>query len=158
MNTNGTVKAKQKINQTNGGFTGLLEDGDEPAGPRQPRRPRRHGVLGRGPGAGRRRRPDRGAIWVLNLKKTGSIVKSQSKISATWRLHRHAGQQGPLRRSICALATSTATARATCASAPAGRRWLPTRARSGTCLERRRLGEGPPEDQPDSAASRARWT
>jgi len=29
MNQNGTVKAKQKINDSNGGFTGLLEDGDE---------------------------------------------------------------------------------------------------------------------------------
>lgn len=107
LNSNGTVKATQKIHETSGGFTGPLSDGDEfgwalaNLGDLDG-----DGVVDLAVSAeldddgGQ----DRGAIWVLNLKKTGSIVKSQAKISAT-----SGGFTGALSnkdhfgRSICAL-------------------------------------------------------
>jgi hypothetical protein len=86
LNATGTVKSKQKINDLSGGFTGLLEDGDEfgwslaNLGDLDGDAVPDLAVAAELDDDGGQ---DRGAVWILNLKKTGSIVKSTSKISST---------------------------------------------------------------------------
>ena len=85
LNTNGTVKSHQKISDTEGGFTGILDDYDrfgssvaslgdldgDGVGDLAV------GVVGDGDGG-----PLRGAVWVLFLNTDGT-VKSHQKISDT---------------------------------------------------------------------------
>jgi FG-GAP repeat len=107
LNQNGTVKAKQKINQTNGGFTGLLEDGDEfgwalaNLGDLDG-----DGVVDLAVSAeldddgGQ----DHGAVWILNLEHAGNIVKSVEKISSTsGNFTNPLDQKDHFGRSICAM-------------------------------------------------------
>ena len=87
LNTDGTVKSHQKISDTQGGFTGILDDGDQ------------FGVAAASLGdldgdevgdlaVGARRdddgdnATDRGAVWILFLNTDGT-VKSHQKISDT---------------------------------------------------------------------------
>jgi len=86
LNTNGTVKSHAKINEITGGFTGALDDGDEfgwslaNLGDMDG-----NGAVDLAVGAeldddgGQ----DRGAVWILFLKKAGDLVAGQQKISAT---------------------------------------------------------------------------
>ncbi len=85
LNRNGTVKSHQKISETEGGFTGRLDDDDRfGSSVASPGDLDGDGVADLAVGAlvdddgG----VDRGAVWVLFLNKNGT-VKSHQKISAT---------------------------------------------------------------------------
>ncbi|TPW08909.1 MAG: hypothetical protein FD127_4303, partial [Acidimicrobiaceae bacterium] len=86
LNANGTVKAKTEINDLSGGFTGLLDDGDEfgwslaQLGDMDGNGSVDLAVAAELDDDGGQ---DRGAVWILFLKATGDIVASQQKISDT---------------------------------------------------------------------------
>jgi hypothetical protein len=86
LNSNGTVKGHEKINELHGGFTGDLDDGDEFG----------WGLANVGDLDGNGSVDlavsalldddggfDQGAVWVLFLQDTGAIVAGQQKISST---------------------------------------------------------------------------
>jgi hypothetical protein len=86
LNTNGTVKGFQKINDALGGFTGVLDDGDEFGWALA--------NMGDLDGDGNvdlassailddDGGQDRGAIWILYLQPSATVVKAQQKISDT---------------------------------------------------------------------------
>jgi hypothetical protein len=89
LNPNGTVKAHQKISDTDGGFAGTLDDGDgfgvsaAPLGDLDG-----DGVVDLAAGAfndddgGAANDADRGAVWILFLNADGT-VKAHQKISET---------------------------------------------------------------------------
>lgn len=85
MNTDGTVRAKQKISDTVGGFTGVLDNSDffgssgAWLGQTVSSLP---GALAVGAVADDDGGPDRGAVWILFLNANGT-VSSYQKISAT---------------------------------------------------------------------------
>ena len=84
LNTDGTVKSHQKISSTEGGFTGMLEDGDGfgiGAGSLGDLDGDGVGDLAVGT-PGLDNAPIRGAVWVLFLNSDGT-VKSHKKISDT---------------------------------------------------------------------------
>jgi hypothetical protein len=70
LNTDGTVKSHQKISDTQGGFTGILDDGDQ------------FGVAAASLDDDGDNATDRGAVWILFLNTDGT-VKSHQKISDT---------------------------------------------------------------------------
>ncbi len=94
MNTNGTVKGHQRISDTQGGFTGVLDDHDNfttaitNLGDRDGDGITDIAVSAMHDDDGG---PDRGAVWILFLNTNGT-VKSHQKISST-----EGGFIGPLR-------------------------------------------------------------
>ncbi len=85
LNTNGTVKSHQKISNTQGGFTGTLNGGDQFGDSlASPGDLDGDGVadLVVGANGDNDGGPDRGAVWVLFLNTNGT-VKSHQKISDT---------------------------------------------------------------------------
>ncbi len=86
LNTDGTVKSHQKISSTQGGFTGILDDGDRFSGSRSLGDLDGDGpsvlTLAVGAGLDDDGGTDRGAVWVLFLNADGT-VNSHQKISST---------------------------------------------------------------------------
>jgi hypothetical protein len=84
LNSDGTVKAHQKISSTEGGFTGVLDDGDLFSRVTSLADVDGDGVQDLAVGAvddddgG----PDRGAVWILFLNRDGT-VRGHQKISST---------------------------------------------------------------------------
>ncbi len=85
LNTDGTVKSHQKISDTEGGFTGILDDGDEfgeAVAALGDFDGDGVGDMAVGAGLDDDGGPNHGALWILFLN-TDSTVKSHQKISDT---------------------------------------------------------------------------
>jgi hypothetical protein len=85
LNSNGTVKAYQKVSSTSGGFSGQLDNGDAFGGAAAALGDLDHdGVSDLAVGAARDDDGglDRGAVWILFLNSNGT-VRGYQKISAT---------------------------------------------------------------------------